>query len=719
MSLRTAVLVGGLALGLVVVPALMEGCIERPKVGPVGSDAADLPSAKETEGADGGAELLRSDSLPEVPDVPCADECGCAPECGAKECGGDGCGGSCGQCPDQHICDPDTGTCIYSKDCGNGSCDGGEDCLSCPLDCKCGGGQECDEGQCIECPEYCGKYGKQCGEFQGCGCGTCGQQTTCIDGQCVCEPDCEGKECGQDGCGGSCGSCPPGQTCSGSECVEGPCTNECNFAGEKECAEGGYRECGAGFDDDECLEWSGVTACLAGHVCEGGECVCVPECAGKECGDDGCGASCGSCEDGATCVGVTCVFSECDDGNDVDWDGCTNGQITEFQVNATSAASQWDPSVATFGDGGFVVVWESGGGQDGSESGVFGQRFDPDGKPAGGEFQVNSYTAGSQEEPCVAAFADGRFVVVWTSEDGQDGSEEGVFGRRYDANGNPAGGAFQVNSFTDDGQFEPSVATTSGNRFVVVWKSYQQEDWDPPYDAGYGVFGQLYSSDGSKVGGEFLVNTEVEEFQKEPCAAGFGDGRFVIVWDSFKQDGSSYGVFGQRYKADGQTKDGNEFMINTFTDENQGTPAVAAFSNGFIVVWDSDEQDGSSFGTFGQRYSAGGVKLGLEFPVNSYTTDNQWQPGVAAFSDGRFVVAWESYGQDGGKDGVFGQRFDTNGNKSGAEFQINTFSAGDQGLPSVATFDGGFVVVWTSDGQDGASDGIFAQRYDENGDKLY
>lgn len=36
-----------------------------------------------------------------------------------------------------------------------------------------------------------------------------------------CEPSCGGKECGSDGCGGTCGSCGSSATCSGGQCVSG------------------------------------------------------------------------------------------------------------------------------------------------------------------------------------------------------------------------------------------------------------------------------------------------------------------------------------------------------------------------------------------------------------------------------------------------------------------------------------------------------------------
>ena len=56
-------------------------------------------------------------------------------------------------------------------------------------------------------------------------CGTCGSGESCSNGKCVpnCTPNCTGKECGDDGCGGSCGECGSGKTCeSGHEAVRAP-----------------------------------------------------------------------------------------------------------------------------------------------------------------------------------------------------------------------------------------------------------------------------------------------------------------------------------------------------------------------------------------------------------------------------------------------------------------------------------------------------------------
>src|SRR5512142_2155515 len=107
--------------------------------------------------------------------------------------------------------------------------------------------------------------------------------------------------------------------------------------------------------------------------------------------------------------------------------------------------------------------------------------------PAGGVFQVNTYTTGNQAAYAVAASAGGNFVVVWRSE--QDGG--GLFGQVFDASGARRGSEFQVDTYTTySGQFGTRVAADEAGRFVVVWEDYS--------DCGEhdGLWAQLYASDG-------------------------------------------------------------------------------------------------------------------------------------------------------------------------------------------------------------------------------
>jgi hypothetical protein len=82
----------------------------------------------------------------------------------------------------------------------------------------------------------------------------------------------------------------------------------------------------------------------------------------------------------------------------------------------------------------------------------------------------------------------------------------------------------------------------------------------------------------------------------------------------------------------------------------------------FLVVWDEPGREGCA-GTevFGQGFNAQGARLASEFHVNTHIDGDQGRPAAAAAA-GKFVIAWDSYGQDGNYEGVFAQRFGLCGN---------------------------------------------------------
>jgi hypothetical protein len=375
----------------------------------------------------------------------------------------------------------------------------------------------------------------------------------------------------------------------------------------------------------------------------------------------------------------------------------------EFQVNSYTTSLQFWPAVAWDANGNFVVAWTSDN-QDGSGYGVFGQRFDASGVPQEAEFRVNSYTTGPQSDPALAFDPSGNFVVVWQGE--QDGNGYGIFGRRFNAAGVPQGSEFQVNAYTTGWQRSPKVASDATGNFVVVWYNGLQDG------SSYGVFGQRFDAAGVPQGSEFQVNSYTTGFQGVPAVASDATGNFVVLWENWlPQDGNGAGVFGQRFDAAGLPQ-GTEFRVNSYTSGWQRGPAVASDAGGnFVVVWYSYGQDGS-IGVFGQRFNASGLAQGGEFRVNSYTTNSQWFPAVASDAGGNFVVVWQSYGEDGSDAGVFGQRFNASGLPQGGEFQVNSYTTSSQGIPAVASgANGNFVVAWQSLGQDGSDLGIFGQRF--------
>ena len=96
--------------------------------------------------------------------------------------------------------------------------------------------------------------------------------------------------------------------------------------------------------------------------------------------------------------------------------------------------------------------------------------------------------------------------------------------------------------------------------------------------------------------------------------------------------------------------------------------------------------------------------LGDEFRVNTFTAGNQSAPVMATDAAGNFVVAWRSFGQEGPGlgVGVYAQRYSAAGAPLGDEFRVNTYLPGNQSAPVMAMgAAGNFVVAWHSFGQEG------------------
>ena len=173
----------------------------------------------------------------------------------------------------------------------------------------------------------------------------------------------------------------------------------------------------------------------------------------------------------------------------------------EFQVhtyNLSSNANQTNPSVTALKNGDFVVTWQGNyqdGGTGDSYTGVFGQRFGADGTAKGDEFQVNTYTYQSQQEPSIAALDGGGFVVTWESNHQDYSSTFGIYGKLYDAEGEAEGYEFQVNTYEQGNEENPSVTDLDGGGCVVTW-----------YSGNYSkTYAQIFDRDGSPQGDEFAA----------------------------------------------------------------------------------------------------------------------------------------------------------------------------------------------------------------------
>jgi hypothetical protein len=216
-----------------------------------------------------------------------------------------------------------------------------------------------------------------------------------------------------------------------------------------------------------------------------------------------------------------------------DADGDPRGE--DFQVNPRDGIAQFGSAVASDGRGRFVVVYSNQ--EDlGSDSDVYGQLFDASGVRLGAEFAVNSYTTGRQGGPAAAMAADGRFVVVWSSA-----AHDGLRARRFAADGTPQGGELVVNTYTTGFESYTSIAADAAGNFIVAWTSTAQDGSDA------GVFARRFDSNGAPRGSEFRVNSFTTGRQMDLKVASDESGNFIGAWASLEQDGSGDGVFVQRY----------------------------------------------------------------------------------------------------------------------------------------------------------------------------
>ena len=232
------------------------------------------------------------------------------------------------------------------------------------------------------------------------------------------------------------------------------------------------------------------------------------------------------------------------------FDAAGNATGAEFQVNTYTTNTQNRPALSPDGSGGFVIVWSSTGssGGDSSSRSIQAQRFDGDGAPVGTEFQVNSYTTSLQGNPAVSPDGSGGFVVAWESNgsSGSDNSSYSIQAQRFDGTGDPVGSEFQVNTYTNGSQRYPGVSPSGFDGFAVVWRGDGSSGTD---DSSYSIQAQRFDSEGQTVGAEFQANTYTTNSQTHPTVSPDGSGNFVVVWDSLGSNGSdssSYSIQAKR-----------------------------------------------------------------------------------------------------------------------------------------------------------------------------
>jgi hypothetical protein len=358
----------------------------------------------------------------------------------------------------------------------------------------------------------------------------------------------------------------------------------------------------------------------------------------------------------------------------------------EFQINTVTEGDQREAHLAPLPDGGFVAMWKSNGN-------VGARRFDADTQPLGPEFQVNTMPTNTTDPfPSFAAAPDGSLFFAWSAfrfpETPPVGA--GIVGRRFDASGTPDGPEFQVTLFAYRGS---GVVAAGVDEFVVAWT----DDYDYSGRARRIIGGGLSS--------EFNLAPEGQQYDFAGAAS--PDGSYRVVW---------YGepiaeMQGRTFEEDEPTSE--VFTIDRVSSGYHEGPAICTHEDGdFVVAWSTY----TPMGDVRARYclfSASNIPVLGPLFVTPEETELLLQsgPAIACGREHDFVAFWS----DNIANGIRGRGFNESGRLPGVDFTIRlTGDRRSDSTPIIRLTDGDLIVAWTDCGTTTGCD-VFAQRYTFDG----
>ena len=307
-----------------------------------------------------------------------------------------------------------------------------------------------------------------------------------------------------------------------------------------------------------------------------------------------------------------------------------------FQVNTTNSDSQNLPSVAINDNGEFIIAWTTKG-QDGDGYGVYARRYNREGAYQGNEFKVNTSTARDQWIPAVAITNNGGSVVVWQSF-GQDGNGYGIAGQRFDNKGNTLGPEFLINNNPYGAQEFPEVAMDSVGNFVVVWQSNQNNQGNPRYTD---IYARKFKRDGFSETPELLVSTSIGE-NKYPSVAINDKNNFVVSWNAKEPENDKYDIYARSYV---NSKPFGDILKVSKSNKPDllSKPTVAIDKEGaFKIAWTTELANKLFGGLYLRAYNNSTQEVGTEEKLSS-TGNTVLQPDMSSDKNGKIFVVWREY----------------------------------------------------------------------------
>ena len=276
-----------------------------------------------------------------------------------------------------------------------------------------------------------------------------------------------------------------------------------------------------------------------------------------------------------------------------------------------------------------------------------------------------------------------------------------------------AGGEFQISQANAGSQDHAAAAMTSQGRSMVVWHTA-----DNFPNTGYEIKGRLYGADGLPLNSEFVVNAARPKNQIYPDISTDGNARFVVVWTN-QRASSLFDVYARVFSADGVALTG-DIPVNSRPCTALTWPAVAMYDNGnFVVIWDDDPVD--YVRVYARIFDPQGSPLTAATVVNDESLNlprdpnlqGGWNviPDIAVNRTGSAIGVWRRF--QGNTVSIVSRVFDPYTLGGGTETVIDAPPQGViQQRPQVEMSDAGDVVIaWTEWYTDRPSQ-VCLRRYD-------
>jgi hypothetical protein len=373
---------------------------------------------------------------------------------------------------------------------------------------------------------------------------------------------------------------------------------------------------------------------------------------------------------------------------------------TEYDLTGKLVGDQLATQVAISPSGGYLVWHDNATDQSGL--GVSALMLDANANPVGSPFRVNTQLLGNQEKPQVGLLSEGGAFFVW---------EAGATGfRRVQFRATNSRGLFSkeetfVTVANSGEQTDPSLAVLRHGTVAVAWTDYLL-DGDVK-----GLSARIYSPAGDALTEPFRLNQFRDGNQYGARLQALPNGGFAAVWVSDQQqDEKSIDIIARLFNSVGQPLT-NEVVVSQ--KGISANPVLGIAGDRLVIVWEQvDLKNKKTRWDVSLRvFNLGLNPLAEQVKANKQLEGDQFAPRLQGDDSGALLV-WNSLGQDGSREAVMGRFISESGLFIDSEFQVNTRTFAGQLQPNVSTDAAGkWLVTWSTPRRGDFGMDVVGQRF--------